>query len=194
MNNKIIFATHNKHKLQEVREMLKPLNIEVVGADEINMPDVEETGSTFEENAILKAIAGVKSTGLPVIAEDAGISIEALNGQPGIYSARFAQQHGGFPKVFEYLNQQLKNSENRNAFYTSVFVVAYSETNYHIFKGFMHGKLAQNPSGTNGFGYDPLFIPEGFDTTLGNIPSEVKNKISHRSKSLKQVYEFLNQK
>ncbi len=190
----IIFATHNTHKIDEVRKILSPLNISIIGGDECNLPEVEETGDTFEENAVLKAIAGVKALGKPVLAEDAGLSIEGLNGAPGVYSARFATAHGGYPETFKYINEQLTSDKSRNAFYTSIMVLAYSEDEYYVFKGYMHGKIALEASGTNGFGYDPIFIPNGFDKTLGHISDETKNKISHRSQSIHKVYEFLKDK
>ena len=190
MSQTIIFATHNKHKLEEVGAILSPLDIEVLGGDTFNLSEVEETGETFEENAIIKALAGVKALGKPVLAEDAGLSIDGLGGAPGVYSARFAQEKGGYPSTFKYIIDELKD-KTRTAHYTSVMVLAYSEEEYYVFKGYMHGQIALEPSGTNGFGYDPMFIPEGFDTTLGHIDSDTKNKISHRSKSIQQVYEFL---
>ncbi|MBO7244850.1 MAG: RdgB/HAM1 family non-canonical purine NTP pyrophosphatase [Alphaproteobacteria bacterium] len=190
MRRAIIFATHNTHKVEEVSAILSPLGVQIIGGDECNLPDVEETGKTFEENALIKALAGVKFLGRPVLAEDAGLSIEGLDGAPGVYSARFAQLHGGYPETFEYIAGALKD-KSKKAYYTSVMVLAFSETEYYVFKGYMHGQMAESPSGTNGFGYDPMFIPDGFDMTLGNIDAETKNKISHRSKAIQQVYDFL---
>lgn len=193
MKKAIIFATHNAHKIEEVGNILSPLGIQVIGGDECNLPEVEETGETFEENALIKALAGVKFLGRPVLAEDAGLSIEGLDGAPGVYSARFAQAHGGYEETFKYISDALKE-KSKKAYYTSVMVLAFSETEYYVFKGYMHGQMADAPSGTNGFGYDPMFIPEGFNTTLGHIDAEVKNKISHRSKVVAQVYDFLKNK
>ena len=190
MRKAIIFATHNAHKIEEVGAILSPLGVQVIGGDECNLPDVEETGETFEENALIKALAGVKFLGRPVLAEDAGLSIEGLDGAPGVYSARFAQSHGGYEETFKYIANSLKD-KSKKAYYTSVMVLAFSETEYYVFKGYMHGQMADAPSGTNGFGYDPMFIPDGFDVTLGHIDADVKNKISHRSKAIQQVYDFL---
>lgn len=190
MRKAIIFATHNAHKIEEVAAILSPLGVQVIGGDECNLPDVEETGKTFEENALIKALAGVKFLGRPVLAEDAGLSIEGLDGAPGVYSSRFAQMHGGYDETFKYIATALKD-KSKKAYYTSVMVLAFSETEYYVFKGYMHGQMADAPSGTNGFGYDPMFIPDGFDVTLGHIDATVKNKISHRSKAIQQVYDFL---
>lgn len=194
MPQTLIFATHNENKLREVRQMLEPIGVTVLGGNDCHLPDVDETGTSFEENALLKAFAGVKATGKPVLAEDSGICIEPLDGAPGIYAARFAQKHGGFPAVFDVINEQIGDNPNRNAYYVCVMVLAYSETDYHIFKGYMYGTLAHHATGNDGFGYDPIFIPEGMETTLGHIDSVVKNKISHRYKALKQVYAFLEEK
>lgn len=189
----IVLATHNAHKLQEARAILSPLGFEVLGADECQLPDVVETGETFLENAQLKAIAGVKELGIPVLADDSGICIDGLNGAPGVYSARFATKHGGYPAVFETINKMLGDNPNRNAHYTCAMVLALSETEVYSFTGHMYGSLAHFPSGTGGFGYDPIFIPEGMETTLGHIPAEIKNKLSHRAKALQQVYDFLKE-
>ncbi len=190
MRKAIIFATHNAHKVEEVSSILSPLGVQIIGGDECNLPDIEETGKTFEENAVLKALSGVKILNRPVLAEDAGLSIEGLDGAPGVYSARFAQAHGGYEETFKYITETLKD-KSKKAYYTSVMVLAFSETEYYVFKGYMHGQMADSPSGTNGFGYDPMFIPDGFETTLGHIDSKTKNQISHRSKAIKQVYDFL---
>lgn len=186
-----ILATHNQHKLKEFQEILKPLNIQIVSASEVNLSDVEETGETFAQNAMLKAIAGVKETNKPVIADDSGICIEALNDAPGVYSARFAAKHGGYPAVFDVINEQLGNNPNRRAYYVCVIALALSPTDVYLFEGKMNGTLAKEASGTGGFGYDPLFIPDGFDTTLGHISAEDKHKISHRGEALKKLHAFL---
>ena len=190
----IILATHNKHKLEEVRQILEPLDFVVKSADDYHLSDVEETGETFADNAILKAISGCKETGKPVIADDSGISICGLNNQPGVYSARYAVANGGYPAVFDVINKELGDNPNRKAFYTCVIALAYSETEVYTFTGEMHGSLAKTYSGTGGFGYDPLFIPDGFDTTLGHISAEEKNKISHRGKALEKLYAFLKER
>ncbi len=188
---KIILATHNAHKLQEARAILEPIGFHILGGEDCQLPDIEETGKTCAENARLKAIAGFKALGKPVMADDSGICIEAMEGAPGVYSARYAAANGGFPAVFDVINQTIGDNPNRNAHYICVIALAVSETEVYTFTGYMYGTLAQQPSGTGGFGYDPLFIPEGFDTTLGHISAEIKNKLSHRGKALQQVFEFL---
>ena len=194
MSQTIILATHNQNKLREVKQILSSLNINVLGADDCHLPDIEETGTTFEENAKLKAIAGFKATGKPVIADDSGLCISAMNDMPGLYSARYAKKHGGYPAVFDVINSEIGDNPNRSAHYTCVMAIAYSETEVYTFTGYLHGKIAKTASGTGGFGYDPIFIPEGYNTTLGNISADEKNKISHRGKALEQLYTFLKQK
>ncbi len=187
----IVLATHNAHKLQEARAILEPIGFQILGGEDCQLPDIEETGKTCEENACLKAIAGFKALGKPVMADDSGICIEAMDNAPGVYSARYAAANGGFPVVFDVINKTIGDNPNRNAHYICVIALAVSETEVYTFTGYMHGSLAHHPSGTGGFGYDPLFIPEGMETTLGHIPADVKNKLSHRGKALKQVFEFL---
>ena len=189
----IILATHNKHKLEEVRQILEPLGFVIKSADDYCLSDVEETGETFADNAVLKAISGCKETGKPVLADDSGICICALNNQPGVYSARYATANGGYPAVFDVINRELGNNPNRKAFYTCVVALAYNETEVYTFTGKMYGTLAKTYSGSGGFGYDPLFIPDGFDTTLGHISADEKNKISHRGKALEKLYTFLKE-
>ncbi len=187
----LIFATHNKNKLDEVRAMFAPLGIDVIGGDEAGLPDVEETGATFEENAMLKAKAAHDYTGQMVFAEDAGISIAALGGAPGIYSARFAKKHGGFPAVFDVVQTQMGDSLDRSAFYTSCMIIITESGDSHVFNGYLHGNIIKNPVGENGFGFDPIFIPNGMDKTVAQLSKAEKNTISHRASALQQVVNFL---
>lgn len=189
-----VLASHNAHKLKEVQEILTPLNIEIINSREANLSDVEETGETFAQNALLKAVAGVKEAKRPVIADDSGLCIEALDNAPGVYSARFAAKHGGYPAVFDVINEQIGNNPNRRAFYVCSLALAFSPTEVYMFEGRMYGTIAKAPEGTQGFGYDPIFIPDGFTQTLGNISAEDKNKISHRGKALAQLHAFLEKR
>ncbi len=186
-----VFASHNAHKLEEVQRILQPLNIRLIDSATARLPDVIETGKTFKENAVLKAVEGFKQTKMPVLADDSGLCISALNEAPGVYSARFAAKHGGYPAVFNVLNEQLKDNPDRKAHYVCVIALAMSETQVYTFEGELHGTLALTPEGTGGFGYDPFFIPDGYHQTLGCISAEEKNKISHRAKALKKLFEFL---
>lgn len=190
MTHKLIFATHNAHKLEEVRQMLAGAPFTVVGAGELNIPDVDETGATFKENALLKAGAAYRHTGLPALADDSGLCIEALGNAPGVYSHRFANQHGGFPAVFEEINRQLEGKE-RKAFFGCTMALVFDDTESYTFEGIVRGTLLETPRGASGFGYDPIFVPDGYDKTLAQMGAEAKNKISHRYLALEQVKAFL---
>lgn len=190
MTEKLIFATHNAHKLEEVRQMLKGTLFQVVSADELNLPDVEETGETFEDNALIKAYAAYIHTGLPALADDSGLCIEALDNAPGVYSHRFAEQHGGFPAVFEEINRQLVGKERR-AFFQCTMALVFDKKQMYTFDGQVNGVLLDKARGDNGFGYDPIFMPDGHDKTLAEMGAEAKNKISHRHLALEEVKYFL---
>ncbi|MGN1062984.1 MAG: RdgB/HAM1 family non-canonical purine NTP pyrophosphatase [Alphaproteobacteria bacterium] len=189
---KLIFATHNAHKLSEVRAMLEPIGIEVIGAADINLPDVEENGATFRENALLKARSGYRAAGMPVLAEDAGLCIRALNGEPGIYTKRYAEANGGFPAVFEVLSQRLNGQTDRSAYFCCTMVLV-SDTQEQVFEGILEGDIIDEPCGNNGFGYDPVFVPKGAHQTVAEMSEAQKNKISHRYLALKQVVSYLTQ-
>jgi len=194
MINKIVLATHNAHKLSEVQAILNPLGIEVIGGDSVGLEDVTETGTTFEENARLKARSAYHQIHLPVLADDSGLCISALDGKPGLYSARFAKEHGGYPAVFDEVWRLLKDKTDWTAHFTCCMVLKTGGTpdNEHIFIGQMPGKIAPQASGTHLFGYDPIFIPDGYMETCGVLEPEVKNRISHRAKALEKLVQFLS--
>ena len=189
--HKLIFATHNEHKVEEVRQMLEPTGLKIISAAELNLSDVEETGKTFKENALLKAYAAHTQTGLPALAEDSGLCINGLQGRPGIYSARYAKQHGGYPAVFEAINAEIGDNPDRSAYYQATMALVYDEMESYTFEGVLKGTLVQEGRGHNGFGYDPIFVPQGYSQTLGELEASVKNGISHRHNALVQVYAFL---
>ncbi len=195
MLNKIVLATHNNHKLQEVRDILSPLGIEVLGADEVGLTDTPETGTTFEENALQKARSAYQQIQVPVMADDTGLCISALNGAPGLFSARFAKQCGGYPSVFDEIWHQMGNNPDRSANFTCciALVTGPDKDDEHIFIGQMFGKIDSKASGTNLFGYDPIFIPNGYSESCGVLGPEIKNKISHRARALEKLCTFLKQ-
>lgn len=192
--DKLILATHNRHKLEEVRAILAPLRIRVLGASDVGLKDVEETGDSFQENALLKARAAYKQVKIPVLADDSGLCIAALDGRPGIYSARFATEHGGYPAVFDEVWKQMGDNPDRTAWFTCCMALVTGDgaDNYHLFTGKMMGKIDDHASGTHLFGYDPIFIPDGYAQTCGVLDSAVKNKISHRAKALAALAAYLN--
>lgn len=189
---RIIFASKNEGKVKEVRKILNDLNVRILSLSDIDYTIViEETGNSFEENAKLKAEVIFKEYKLPVIADDSGLAVEHLNGQPGVYSARYA----GLGATDDQNNLKLlKNLEKYPQPYKAKFVCAavfYFGTEIFSSIGEVNGKIIKTPRGTNGFGYDPLFVPDGFNQTLAELDSEIKNKISHRFKAFDQLKKYI---
>lgn len=194
MQKKIVLATHNAHKLAEFRAILEPVGFTILGADEVALTDIAETGETFWENALMKARSAYRQSGLPVLADDSGLCITALQGKPGVYSARFAKEHGGYPAVFEEVWRLLGDHPDRSACFVCCLALVTGPTtaDEFLFTGRMTGHIDSRATGTHLFGYDPIFIPEGYDVSCGVLEPEIKNKISHRAKALEQLLVFLN--
>ncbi len=186
---KIVLASHNQGKIKELREMLAPLAIEVVSAAELNLPEVEETGTTFVENATLKAKTLANLSGLPCLADDSGLCVNALGGRPGLFSARYAA--GNYPAAFERLNAELAGKDDHSAYFICLIALCQPSGKTEIFEGRMNGVIADKPRGV-GFGYDPIFIPDGYNCTVGELSSEEKNKISHRGNAMRKLLGFLS--
>jgi XTP/dITP diphosphohydrolase len=199
---KIVLATRNKNKVEEIREILKMYlddeifsQIELLSSADFQIPEIEEDGETYEENALKKAREVYKFTGLPSIADDSGIEVEILGGRPGVFSARYASEGATDEENNKKLLKELENVpiEKRKAKFKCV--IAYVDSvEERIFYGETSGKVIFEPLGDGGFGYDPLFLPDGFDLTYAQLPGEVKNRISHRSKALQKFAEFLTLK
>ena len=195
---KLVIASHNQGKVDEIRKMLKPFGVEVVSAAELNLPDVEETATTFEGNASLKAIETAKMSGLPCLADDSGLCVDALDGRPGVYSARYAPNRDfdkGMDMLLAELNDALEKSpkKGRGAHYACCLALAMPENleSAALFKGFVDGEIALQKKGNNGFGYDPIFVPkEGDGRTFAQMSDEEKDKISHRGRALEK---FVNE-
>ena len=190
---KIVLATHNQGKIAEMREMLKPLGIAVSSAAELNLPDVEETGSTFEENAKLKAEQLSALSGLPCLADDSGLCVDALNGRPGVYSARYAPNRD-FDKGMQMLLDELSATKDteRKTHFSCVMAFARPDEKTQVFEGRVDGKIAQAKKGCGGFGYDPIFVPdEGDGRSFAEFDGAEKNKISHRGRALRKFLEYL---
>lgn len=186
----LIFATHNQHKLEEVKQML-PQHIQFKSLTEINFHDeIEETGDTFIENARIKAQTIYKKTGVNVFADDSGLVIEGLDGAPGVYSARYAgtgKSEDNIAKVLE----ELKNIENRNAYFIAVFCLILDGKEY-FFEGRINGTISKSIMGADGFGYDPIFIPENYTQSFAEMSAEEKNSMSHRGRAVEQLNKFLS--
>lgn len=189
---KIVIASHNQGKISEIREMLAPFEIEVCSAKELNLPDVEETGTTFEENARLKAETLAKASGLPCLADDSGLCVNALSGRPGVYSARYAPDRD-FNKGMDMLLTEIAHSgsDDRRAHFSCVLALAYPEGACRVFEGRIEGQIAREKSGNGGFGYDPIFVPDGFDKTFGHFSAEEKAAVSHRGRAFAKFIEYL---
>lgn len=194
---KVVLASKNRHKLAEISKITEKFDIELVMESDIGMDiDVEETGTTFEENSFIKAEAVMKATGLPALADDSGIAVDALNGEPGIYSARY-----GFDESLDdwgRLLLLLKNTEHvpdgeRQAKFVCVITMVTPDGKTIQARGEVHGELLRAPAGDGGFGYDPIFYYPPFGKTLAEVTGEEKNQVSHRAKALNIFYEKLKE-
>ena len=194
---KVVLASKNKHKLEEISKITEKFDMELVLESELGVDiDVEETGSTFEENSFLKAEAVMKATGLPALADDSGIAVDALNGEPGIYSARY-----GFDESLDdrgRLNLLLKNTENvpddkRQAKFVCVITLVTPQGQTIQARGEVHGMVLRARAGVNGFGYDPIFYYPPFGKSLAQVSPEEKNRVSHRANAPKVFYEKLKE-
>jgi XTP/dITP diphosphohydrolase len=191
MARTLLLASTNPHKLEEIRCMLPP-EYEIKSLIDIGWRDeLPEPFETFEENAAAKTSCLFEATGLPCFAEDSGLAIDALGGRPGVYSARYSGSHGNNQSNIEKVLSELSNIHNRSARFVSVIAFQTGRDEVHFFKGVVEGDISLLPSGLGGFGYDPVFIPKGFDHTFAMLPPELKNQISHRSKSMFQFMDYL---
>ena len=187
----LLVATHNQGKLEEISDLLKPFNIKVVGAAEMKLDEPEETETTFVGNARIKAHAGAKATGLPSLSDDSGISIDALDGQPGVYTADWAETPNGrdFVMAMTKTNDLLEKANApypRIAQFRCTLVLAWPDGHDEVFEGVMPGQLVWPMRGDQGHGYDPIFQPDGYDITFGEMDRWEKNKISHRADAFKK--------
>lgn len=223
---KILAATNNKHKIEEFRNILKDTGVQIISQEELGkqLPDIPEDADTFEGNAKLKALGFAKFAGMTVIADDSGLEIRALDGAPGIYSARYAETNDKrIERVLRELeevkrrtgeteyrssnpessreiahwqtdDQRLATDESgdRTARFVCVIALANQEKVIATFRGEVYGRIGYEPKGSGGFGYDPVFIPDGYDKTFAELGSDIKDKISHRANALMKLNEYLN--
>ena len=186
----LIFATHNKNKLKEVKDLM-PSTIKLLSLDDINFQnEIEETSTTIEGNALLKAQTIYKQTGINCFADDSGLLVDALNGAPGVYSARYAGAHKNNEDNLQKLFFDLRNIETRDAHFKTVMALIIDGKEY-LFEGIINGKIISEKIGTHGFGYDPIFVPNGYTETFAQLSSEIKNTISHRARALKKMLAFI---
>jgi XTP/dITP diphosphohydrolase len=193
---RILLATRNNKKLEELRRILEPAlpDVQVVGLDDVpTYPETPETGATFVDNALLKAREGFARTGLPTIADDSGLTVDALNGMPGVLSARWSGRHGNDEANLRLVLDQLSDTPDERMGAAFVCAAAYvgpeTET---VVEGRMAGHLVREPRGDNGFGYDPIFVADGKTLTNGELPPQEKDAISHRGKALRALADHLS--
>ena len=191
MKRKLVFATNNAHKLEEVSSILAD-KVELLSLDDINChTDIPETADTLEGNAYLKSSLIYHNYGLDCFGDDTGLEVEALGGAPGVYSARFAggEGHNAEANILK-LMQELEGKENRRAqFRTAISLIL--DGKEYLFEGVIKGEIIKEKRGNSGFGYDPVFIPEGYDRTFAELGNEIKNQISHRALAVNKLCEFL---
>ncbi|NLY71734.1 MAG: XTP/dITP diphosphatase [Clostridiales bacterium] len=187
----VVAATQNKHKIAEIDAIMKPFGYKVISRAEAGVPDIEieEDGDTFEENSLKKAMEIHKLCGEITIADDSGLMVDILDGAPGVHSSRFAGEEGNDEKNNQKLLKLLSNIpiEQRTAKFVSVITMVFSVDRVVVARGECKGHILFEPRGENGFGYDPLFVPDGYDKSFGELSSEEKNKISHRAMALQAL-------
>lgn len=181
----IVLATHNQGKVNEFRSALAPFNVEITSAGEIGLPEPEETGDTFSENALLKARHAYHNSGKPSLADDSGLAVNVLNGDPGIYSARWAGPDKDFNKAMRRVRDELSSHNDTSAAFICVLAFIDPDGKEHIFKGQVEGRIVWPPRGEKGFGYDPIFEPhETPGKTFAELPADKKRALSHRGLAL----------
>jgi XTP/dITP diphosphohydrolase len=185
--DRLVIATHNEGKLREIAALIAPYGVACVSAGALGLDEPEETGLTFEDNAILKARAAADRSGLPALADDSGLVVPALGGDPGIYSARWAGPEKNFAVAMRRVEEGLIGKPDRRAFFVAVLTLAWPDGHDEIFRGEAHGTLVWPPRGERGFGYDPAFLPEGGTQTFGEMDPDAKHAVSHRAEAFKKL-------
>jgi XTP/dITP diphosphohydrolase len=201
ISGRLVIATHNAGKLAEMRELLSPYGIEAVSAGELGLGEPDETATTFRDNARIKAVAAAKASGLPAFSDDSGVVVDALSGEPGIYSARWAGPNKDFRAAMQLIEDKLRErgattAEQRRAAFVSALCVAWPDGHVEDFEARVDGTLIWPPRGNKGFGYDPMFVPDGHTRTFGEMSSEAKHGLppkgrglSHRARAFMKLAE-----
>lgn len=184
---KLVIASHNAGKVREIAELLSPFGVEVVSASALDLPEPEETGETFVENALLKAHAAAKGASLPALADDSGLAVTALDGAPGIYSARWAGPGKNFMTAMERVEELLRGAEDRSAKFVCALALAWPDGHAEVFEGTVSGKITWPPAGDKGFGYDPIFTAEGETITFAEMDPARKHGLSHRADAFRKL-------
>lgn len=184
---KLVIASHNPGKVREIADLLGPFGVDVVSAGELNLPEPEETEDTFVGNALLKANAAAEASGLPALADDSGLAVNALDGAPGIYSARWAGPDKDFMVAMKLVEELMRGTEDRSAKFVCALALAWPDGHTEVFEGTVSGDITWPPVGDKGFGYDPIFIAEGESITFAEMDPERKHAMSHRADAFRQL-------
>jgi XTP/dITP diphosphohydrolase len=188
--DRLVVASHNPGKLREIAELLRPYVPQIIGAAELGLPEPEETGATFVANAELKAIAAARTADEPALSDDSGLVVPALGGAPGIYSARWCGSGKDFGVGMQRVERELAAlgpGADRKAHFVAALSLAWPDGHCETFEGHVHGRVTWPPRGERGFGYDPIFIPDGFDITFGEMDPAQKHAMSHRADAFRQL-------
>jgi XTP/dITP diphosphohydrolase len=187
-DDRLVIASHNQGKVEEISTLLMPFRIAALSAASLGIPEPEETGDSFEANAALKAGAAAETSGRPALADDSGLVVPALGGAPGIYSSRWAGPTKDFRIAMERVHREL-GEQDRSAFFIAVLALAWPDGEIELFRGEVAGALVWPPRGERGFGYDPMFVPEGGRATFGEMDPAQKHRISHRARAFAKLVE-----
>jgi XTP/dITP diphosphohydrolase len=185
--DRLVIATHNPGKLHEIAALMRPYGIAVVSAGALGLPEPEETGSSFEANAELKALAAATGSGLAALADDSGLVVPGLEGEPGIHSARWAGPARDFARAMALVEERLAGQGDRRASFVAVLSLAWPDRHVETFRGVVRGMLIWPPRGARGFGYDPMFVPEGESDTFGEMEPAKKAAMSHRAVAFRKL-------
>lgn len=188
---RLVIASHNPGKVREIAELMEPFGIQVISAGELELPEPEETGRTFAENATLKAESAAEAAELPALSDDSGLVVPALDGEPGIYSARWAGPGKDFGLAMDKVNEKLGDSRDRHAYFICALALAQPGRETRVFEGRVDGTLVWPPRGSLGFGYDPMFLPDGRQETFGEMDPAEKHAISHRARAFRDFETWL---
>lgn len=185
----LLIASHNNGKVAELQQLFVPHHIKLISAAALNIPEPEETGSSFVENAVLKARYYSAAAGMPALADDSGLAVAALDGAPGIYSARWAGESKDFSMAMQKIEQLMAGKDDRRAAFICALALCWPDGHLEEVEGRVDGQLSFPPRGEKGFGYDPIFMPQGYDLTFAEMPAAEKNALSHRADAFAKLIE-----
>ncbi|NKD77053.1 RdgB/HAM1 family non-canonical purine NTP pyrophosphatase [Haematospirillum sp. H1815] len=185
--SRLVVASHNAGKVREIRDLLRAFQVDVVSSVDLDLPEPEETAATFSGNAAIKALAAARASGLPALSDDSGLSVSALGGEPGIYSARWAGPEKDFAGAMRTVHERLGDHPDRSACFVCALCLAWPDGHTETFVGQVDGSICWPPRGDRGFGYDPFFVPDGDSRTFAEFVPEEKHAISHRARAFQQL-------